>query len=841
MLRELSKLLLVGVCVGASLWPRDASAHAVGKSSLQLDVAGPVLAGSWRVGVADLDPVLGLDASGDRHVDSRELERSSLAIGEYLTSRLEVEAGGIPCATRVLEPRLDGPDLIARVEARCDALGEGADLVGLRPELRRRPELRMRYDLFFEHDSSHQGLLRVTRGDATHSAVFTHGSRTATIAARAPSAWEALSGHLLQGVWHIAFGYDHLAFLLTLLLPAVLVRRPGSSLAVLSLASWQPVSSPRPAWLRVVRIVTAFTLAHSITLGLAALGVVRPPERMIEIVIAASVVLAALDNLFALVGARSYLLAFAFGLVHGFGFANALGELGLPRGHELLALVGFNLGVELGQLAVVGAVLPLALALRRSRVYVPWVLCGGSAAIAALASFWAIERSVVDPQALPSAAPRPAETSAAARSAPIGPELARLAEGWSAQPAGDGYRRFFRARIVEQILRPALADAVAAVRADAPRAALDHGDPAPAIAWLDGVASARSAQGDRAGAARAHATRGVLLALGDAEAAAEALGLARDLDPTYPRAALWLATLEARLGRLARAETTLRAALSAEGEAHADAWSLLADVLAQRKRWPEAERALETSLKAHLAKGDRASAADDHRRLGDVTLALARAREALEHYEHAIDLGRPLDGEAGRDGAALAADHRNAAAVAQLLDDLPVAARLYRRALELDESRADLERAREDLVRLSKVYRQLDQLDEARACLERALAIDEAAGWSDNLADDLAQLGNLHQLSDQLTLAEGFYARALAIPGLREALRADAYANLGNVHRRRGERQRAASMYRHALAGYRESGEASKAVRVEQYLAGFAAEGPASAAAMRATPPARAD
>jgi tetratricopeptide (TPR) repeat protein len=837
---RLAHLLCILCWLGVWLTPRASSAHAVGKSSLQLDLAGSLLTGSWRVGAADLDPVLGLDENGDRRVDAEELARASAAIGEYLASRLEVAASGAACAMLVREPRLEGPDLIARVEVRCDALGEHDDL-------------QLRYDLFFEHDSSHQGLLRVTRGDVSQSAVFTHRGRVHTIVARAPSAWQAARGHLLQGIWHIALGYDHLAFLLTLLLPAVLVRRAAPARASpwgLS-GAWEPLSSAWPAWRRVLRIVTAFTLAHSITLSLASLGVVRPPERLVEIVIAASVVMAALDNLLSLVGPRSYLLAFVFGLVHGFGFANALDELGLPKGHELLALFGFNLGVEFGQLAVVLVVLPLALVLRRSPRYVPWALRGGSAAIAALALFWVLERSAFEPRGLASATTPPFTEGAA--SAPTPHQLARLSERWAKKPDGDGYQPFHRPRLVGQILTPALVDAHAELHpgsadaslavelpnADAARAALEHGEPGPAIAWLKAAAAARFERGDRAGAAQAHAARGVLLALDDAEAATKALEQARTLDPSHTRAALWLATLEARLGRLERAETTLRGlslpssghptgvaspprrpdASSRDDGARADALSLLGDVLAARKRWPEAEQVLQASLTAHLGRGDRASAADDYRRLGDATLALARAREALEHYEHAIDLERSLG-----DATALAADYRNAAAVAQLLADLPVAARLYRRALETDEGRGDTARAREDLVRLSQVYRQLDQLDEARACLDRALAIDTARGASDEAADDLAQLGNLHQLSDQLELAEGFYTRALAATGLRATLRADIYANLGNVHRRRGNAERAAAMYRQALADYRDGGHASKASRVEQYLTGFAAE-----------------
>jgi hypothetical protein len=139
--------------------------------------------------------------------------------------------------------------------------------------------------------------------------------------------------------------------------------------------------------------VTAFTVAHSITLSLAALGVIDLPTRLVESVIAASIVVAALNNLRPLVTRRLWLVAFGFGLVHGFGFASVLADLGLPRDALVLALVGFNIGVELGQLAIVVLFLPLAFALRRTRFYRSWVMVGGSLVIALLALVWLVERA----------------------------------------------------------------------------------------------------------------------------------------------------------------------------------------------------------------------------------------------------------------------------------------------------------------------------------------------------------------------------------------------------------------------------------------------------------------
>ena len=163
---------------------------------------------------------------------------------------------------------------------------------------------------------------------------------------------------------HIWAGFDHILFLLSLLLPAVLVpsadfrRGVGRRSRASETAFWD-----------VLKVVTAFTVAHSITLSLATLGVVSLPSRLVESAIAASVVLAALNNIRPVVHGGRWIIAFCFGLIHGFGFASVLADLGLPQGSLLLALVAFNLGVELGQLAIVAVFLPLAYALRDTLFY----------------------------------------------------------------------------------------------------------------------------------------------------------------------------------------------------------------------------------------------------------------------------------------------------------------------------------------------------------------------------------------------------------------------------------------------------------------------------------------
>jgi hypothetical protein len=138
--------------------------------------------------------------------------------------------------------------------------------------------------------------------------------------------------------------------------------------------------------------VTAFTAAHSLTLSLAALGVVSVPARLIEPAIAASVALAAANNVRPVFGADRWVVAFALGLLHGFGFSSVLADAGLGGAALARALVGFNVGVEVGQLAIVALFVPAAFLLRRTAGYRRLALTGGSLAIAALSLVWIVQR-----------------------------------------------------------------------------------------------------------------------------------------------------------------------------------------------------------------------------------------------------------------------------------------------------------------------------------------------------------------------------------------------------------------------------------------------------------------
>lgn len=192
-------------------------------------------------------------------------------------------------------------------------------------------------------------------------------------------------GFFAQGIHHIVTGYDHLLFLLCLLLPAVMRRSREHG--------WQPVERLSEALWPIAGIVSAFTLAHSITLALAALGHVSLPGSFVEPAIAATIVLAALDNVVPIFPVRRVVVAFVFGLIHGFGFAGVLAALELHGAEFVWALLQFNLGLETGQLLIVITTTALLFALRGRDGYRSIVIGGGSCAAMLLAAAWFVERS----------------------------------------------------------------------------------------------------------------------------------------------------------------------------------------------------------------------------------------------------------------------------------------------------------------------------------------------------------------------------------------------------------------------------------------------------------------
>jgi hypothetical protein len=195
--------------------------------------------------------------------------------------------------------------------------------------------------------------------------------------------FSGFAGAFHLGLRHIADGTDHLLFLLALLLPAPLLACGGR---------WDRRASVQHSLLQILRIVTAFTLGHSLTLALAAFGLVQLPSRPVEVLIAVSILVSAVHAIRPLFPGREAAIAAFFGLIHGLAFASALGDLGFSSWYRLVSLLGFNLGIEAMQLTVVVVTLPSLLLVSRVRAYA--VLRIGGACFAAIAAIgWIVERS----------------------------------------------------------------------------------------------------------------------------------------------------------------------------------------------------------------------------------------------------------------------------------------------------------------------------------------------------------------------------------------------------------------------------------------------------------------
>jgi hypothetical protein len=353
-----------------------AQAHKPSDSYLTLKVSGSAgsgqFTGQWDIALRDLDFAIGLDADGDGNITWGEVRTRHADIAAYAMARLSIEADGAACTLAVgeqlIDDHTDGAYTVLPLQVQCPQAPAA---------------LALGYRLFAGIDPQHRGLLNLQAAGLTRTAVLDPQLPAQRFELKQPSRLAQFTEFVREGVWHIWIGFDHILFLLSLLLPAVLVwHKPR----------WEPALSFGGAFWEVAKIVTAFTVAHSITLSLAALGVVSLPSRWVEASIAASVVLAALNNVVTVFHGRRWVVAFAFGLIHGFGFASVLADLELPQDALLLSLVGFNVGVELGQLAIVALFLPLVFALRRTGFYRRGVFVGGSLLIALIAAVWLAER-----------------------------------------------------------------------------------------------------------------------------------------------------------------------------------------------------------------------------------------------------------------------------------------------------------------------------------------------------------------------------------------------------------------------------------------------------------------
>jgi hypothetical protein len=353
-----------------------ADAHKSSDSYLQLDARPGELRVRWDIALRDLDIALDLDSNDDGQLTWGEVKAAWPRIESYALPRLAIAGCELRPTTRSLERRNDGAYAVLYLTSSCTLAATPA----------------IRYSLFAEVDPTHRGLAKIQRPgqpvallmldpstDAGTSSTASSGGATRT-AQIDHSRW----AFLVEGARHILTGYDHILFLICLLLPAVLRRTPQG---------WTPVDKASQAILPILGVVSSFTVAHSITLALAALKIVSLPSWFIDPAIAATIVLAALDNIWPIFPVRRIVVAFCFGLIHGFGFAAVLSELNLAAADFAWALLQFNVGLELGQLLIVVVVTAVLFGLRDWPRYRLLVVRGGSFAAMVFAALWFVERT----------------------------------------------------------------------------------------------------------------------------------------------------------------------------------------------------------------------------------------------------------------------------------------------------------------------------------------------------------------------------------------------------------------------------------------------------------------
>ena len=249
------------------------------------------------------------------------------------------------------------------------------------------------YSIFYENDRLHRGLFLLNYNPVTdthypeeHTAlIFSPSDEPHTLDLREhiPPLLRPVD-FIWQGILHIWIGIDHILFLVVLLLPSVLMRQDNQ---------WEPSPTFLKSAMRILKIVTLFTVAHSITLGLAALDYISLSGRFVESMIAASIVIVALNNIFPKFKESNWLIIFGFGLFHGLGFASVMSDIPFRMQNLWKVLINFNVGVEIGQVVVVFFCFVILYAIRRKGFYIPCILHLGSALAALVATFWFIERA----------------------------------------------------------------------------------------------------------------------------------------------------------------------------------------------------------------------------------------------------------------------------------------------------------------------------------------------------------------------------------------------------------------------------------------------------------------
>jgi len=383
MLPSLRRALLASVSLLvllAAFAPTAANAHAGDQSYLYIDLdIGASPSGRLEMPFIDVREHLGLELTGSDDEIAAEIEANADLLWQYTQDHVQIGRDGVNFTFAfVRAEHLYGIEYLGvtfDVETSVEAFDEPFD-VSLDP--------------FFDEDENRDALFIVEndwdRGFVNNEGNwllrFTPDSRSQSVDLGESSNWRNFSGSVGLGVDHIRTGADHILFVAVLLLPSVLIYLGG----------WHLSSGFSSSLWRLLKLVSMFTLAHSITFSLVGLGLFPdPPGRLVESVIALSIGVAAIHNLFPVIPAREWLIAFGFGLFHGLGFASLVVDLDVSTSTKLISLAGRNVGIEIGQAVVVLMLFPILYLLRRTVLYRP-LFISANVLLAIEALGWFIER-----------------------------------------------------------------------------------------------------------------------------------------------------------------------------------------------------------------------------------------------------------------------------------------------------------------------------------------------------------------------------------------------------------------------------------------------------------------
>lgn len=388
LLYRIALCLFLASCV---LAPLHLQAHEPDQSYVYLRVNKNDVDGRIELNSDDINRILGTNLP-TKGITDAQVAPLAARVQAYLQEHLSFTAAGKTFPLTFSDSRVYNID--ARDEP--DFVRYNFDLSGM-TELP--TNLVVNYSAIMDNYDQHRGYLLIENnwqaGVVNNSArinnIFSADNPTTELnLTEGTSVWKGVWALIKLGVWHIWIGLDHILFIIALILPSV-VRRDPVEKGPYGVSKWNPVPAFKPAFLYIIKIVTFFTIAHSITLALGALEIVNLPGRYVEALIAFSIGLAALHNIRPIFRGKEWVIAFIFGLFHGFGFASVMGDKGLGSDFLAWSLFGFNVGVEIGQLLIICVAFPILYALRKTKFY-QWLIIIGSVLLIFIALYWTVER-----------------------------------------------------------------------------------------------------------------------------------------------------------------------------------------------------------------------------------------------------------------------------------------------------------------------------------------------------------------------------------------------------------------------------------------------------------------